>query len=81
MDTWIPSGTVTLEWKHLWALHRATAHLMVGSVCVHRLLSRRNRMGRGMIILAVSDVAGYISDRLGFHHAGSGLSDVRTETN
>lgn len=58
--------------------HRATARLMVASECVHRLLSWQNRMGRGMIILAVSEVAGYISDRLGLHHAGSGLSDVRT---
>lgn len=66
MDTWIPSGIVTLDWKHLWALHIATARLMVGSECVHRLLSWLNRMGHGMIRLAVSEVAGYISDRLGF---------------
>lgn len=40
----------------------------------------QSKIGRGTIILAVSEVAGYVSDRLEFHHPGSGLSNVRTES-
>lgn len=46
---------------------------MVGNGCVYGLLSWHSRIGRGINILAVSEVDGYVSDRLEFHHPGSGM--------
>lgn len=40
----------------------------------------RAARARGITVLAVPEVAGYVSDRLGFHHPESGPRAVRTET-
>lgn len=44
---------------------------------MYGLLSWQSRIGRGIIILAVSEVTGYVSDRLEFHHPGSGTEDQK----
>lgn len=48
---------------------------MVENGWMHGLLSWQSRIGRGIIILAVNKVASYVSDRLKFHHPGSGTED------
>jgi len=47
-------------------------------VCVYGLLGWHSRISRGIIILTVSEVTGYVSDGLGFHHPGSGPEDQKS---
>lgn len=44
---------------------------------MYGLLSWMSRIGHGSIILAVSEVTGYVNDRLEFHHPGSGTEDQK----
>lgn len=50
--------------------------MVIGTV-----LNRHNRITAcGTAVWSGGKVADYVSDRLEFHHPGSGLSNVQTET-
>lgn len=77
MNTRIPNNILLKVLLVGISTQKAKDGLMVGNECVYELHSYPSRMGRGIIIPAASKVAGCVSDRLEFHHPGSGLSTIR----